>query len=140
MTSDPSPEPDPRKKRALMIGGAIVVAAIAWNSDGWLGGDDHVSVTVVGDDDASDAIRGEVRDTVRAAIRGDYSADEESADEPADSALAAKGEEEAAPETVSVAETGERRLVETESGANQRSFRIEGDDGRGVTISVDTAN
>ncbi|MEM8696895.1 MAG: hypothetical protein AAGE05_12820 [Pseudomonadota bacterium] len=145
MTSDSSPEPDPRRKRALFIGGAIALAAIAWNLDGW--NDDPVQVTVVGDEDdireARDAIRDAVREEVRAGFRGDgeeAAVKDETAEETAEGQEAAAADSEAGDtETASVeASGGERRVVETASGENQRSFRIEGDDGRGVTISIDT--
>lgn len=131
MTSEPSP--DPRRKRALMIGGAIAVAAIIWNADGIWGDDDgHVTISVDGREElreARDTIREEVREHVRASLRDDE--DEEAAADEDDGADAEDGGD-------TVATSGDGRVVETESGPNQRSFRIEGDDGRGVTISVDT--
>ncbi|MGP1284040.1 MAG: hypothetical protein ACTS1X_13790 [Parasphingopyxis sp.] len=137
MTSDRTPEPDPRRKRALYIGGAIVLAAIVWNIEDW--NDDPVEVTVMGDrediHEARDAIREAIRDEVRAGFRDDGEPAEAATDETADAGEAGTPEsEEKAGETAD----GERRIVETASGDNQRSFRIEGDDGSGVTISIDT--
>lgn len=151
MTSDRTPEPDPRRKRALYIGGAIALAAIVWNFDGWR--DDPVEVTVIGDredirearDAIREAVRDEIRDEVRGGFRGDRERDGDAAVEDeanAETAEEEAGEDaEAASEEV-IAETrdGNQRVVETASGENQRSFRIEGDDGRGVTISVDTGS
>ena len=136
MTSEHSSEPDPRKKRALIIGGVIAVAAILWNVEGWTGNDSPVIISVDGDreniHDARDAVRSVLRDEIRSSIRGDEDQADEDATE-ADNSEAAAQDETATEESG----TGERRLVETESGENQRTFRIEGDDGRGVTISVD---
>lgn len=141
MTSDRTPEPDPRRKRALYIGGAIVLAAVVWNIEDW--NDDPVEVTVMGDrediHEARDAIREAIRDEVRAGFRDDGEPAEAATDETADTT--AEAAEATAPESEEiVGETadGERRIVETASGDNQRSFRIEGDDGSGVTISIDT--
>lgn len=138
MTSEPSPEPDPRKKRALVIGGIIAVAAIGWNIEDWTDNEPPVIISVDGDaeniHDARDAVRSAIRDEIRAGIRGDDAPAEEADKTAGDDVADQAGEEESAEE---VATAGERRLVETETGPNQRSFRIEGDDGRGVTISVD---
>ncbi|RED17625.1 hypothetical protein [Parasphingopyxis lamellibrachiae] len=148
MTSEPSPEPDPRRKRALVIGGIIAVAAIGWNIEDWTDNEPPVIISVDGDGenvrDARDAVRSAIRDEIRAGIRGDDAPAEDAAAEEADKdagddvANQAGGDENTGEEVTA----GERRLVETETGPNQRSFRIEGDDGRGVTISVDadTAN
>ena len=139
MTSERSPEPDPRRKRAFLLGGALVIAAIAWNASD----DDDVHITIADDSDnmheARDAIRSSIREEIRAGFRGDEDEDateDATGDEEAD----ADTDEEASDEDDAATEAedeGERRLVETESGENQRSFRIEGDDGRGVTISLD---
>ncbi|MGP1353362.1 MAG: hypothetical protein ACTS1Z_08565 [Parasphingopyxis sp.] len=152
MTSDRTPEPDPRRKRALYIGGAIALAAVAWNFDGWR--DDPVEVTVIGDSEdireARDAIREAVRDEIRDEVRGGFRGDRDgdAAAEDADNAEIADASEEettvdaetASEEVVAETRDGNQRVVETASGENQRSFRIEGDDGRGVTISVDTGS
>jgi hypothetical protein len=135
VTSQSNPEPDPRKKRALVIGGIIVLAAIGWNADGW--GDDNdvrISVSSDGEDihEARDAIHNGIREEIRASFRGDDETSDEDTDE--DEADA----EDTDQATTGEAGAGERQVVETESDENQRSFRIEGDDGRGVTISVDT--
>ncbi len=151
MTSDSSPEPDPRRKRALYIGGAIALAAVAWNYEGF---DDHdpVEITIEDSDirDARDTIRREIREGVRAGIRGDRDRDEDDAAEGEEEAVDGEATEDAdataedeATEEASEAEvvservSGDQRIVETRSGSNQRSFRIEDDDGNGVTISVD---
>ncbi|MEO1167533.1 MAG: hypothetical protein AAFW97_02355 [Pseudomonadota bacterium] len=158
MTSEPTPEPDPRRKRALYIGGAILLAAIVWNFEGWR--DDPVQVTVVGDredirearDAIREAIREEVGDDIRAGFRGDR--DEAAAESEGDAETAEDAEEtgdeggeadtaesaSASDEIIAETRDGDQRIVETASGENQRSFRIEGDDGRGVTISVDTGS
>lgn len=142
MTSEPSPEPDPRKKRALIIAGAIAVGAILWNVEDWSDNDPPVVITVDRDEAEGDpeairsAIRDEIREEIRAGIHGDAEPDEEesAANEPSEET----DQDVAASQDVSdESGTGERRLVEMESGENQRSFRIEGSDGRGVTISVD---
>lgn len=141
MTSEPSSEPDPRRKRALVIGGIIAVAAIGWNMEDWMDNEPPVVISVDGEreniHEARDAVRSAIRDEIRAGIRGDDSPSEEAEKEASDEGADQAGDAESAEE-----EAGERRLVETETGPNQRSFRIEGDDGRGVTISVDadTAN
>ena len=159
MTSESSPEPDPRRKRALYIGGAIALAAIVWNFDGF-DDRDPVQITIEDSDirDARDTIRREIRDSVRAGVRGDRDRDrdrEDDADatdeeaaaedeatdaETSEDADAASEDSEAAveEEVISERSVGDRRIVETRSGSNQRSFRIEDDDGDGVTISVDT--
>lgn len=142
MTSERTPEPDPRKKRALVIGGIIAVAAIGWNIEEWSDNDPPVIISIDGD-------RDEARDVVRSVLREGFGNDEETGQEDADDDAGDETTDEAADEEnadqsaddEAAAEdtgTGERRLVETDSGDNQRSFRIEGDDGRGVTISVDT--
>jgi hypothetical protein len=137
VTSQSNPEPDPRKKRALVIGGIIVLAAIGWNADGW--GDDNdvrISVSSDGEDihEARDAIHNGIREEIRASFRGD----DETSDEDTDEDEADADAEDTDQATTGEAGAGERQVVETESDENQRSFRIEGDDGRGVTISVDT--
>ena len=151
VTSESSPDPDPRRKRALYIGGAIALAAVAWNYEGF---DDHdpVQITIEDSDirDARDTIQREIRDGVRAGIRGDRDRDrdrdeadaaegeEEVADgEATDAEAAEDGDATADEEVVSERTVGDRRIVETQSGSNQRSFRIEDDDGDGITISVD---
>jgi hypothetical protein len=135
VNSEHSSEPDPRKKRALIIGGVIAVGAILWNVEDWTDNDPPVHITVRGDDDGGhatrDAIREGIREEIRATIRGDDEPQTENAVE--EEAEAAEPDEAPAAETA----TSERRVVETASGENQRTFRIEGDDGRGVTISVD---
>lgn len=140
MTSESTPEPDPRRKRALVIGGIIAVAAIGWNIEGW-GDNDDVHISVSGDDRAThevrDAIRSEIREEIRSGFRGNREADEDEA-APETAEESDEESDESTDETNTDAADGERRLVETESSENQRSFRIEGDDGRGVTISVDT--
>lgn|GEM_PF-4323250 len=141
MTSERIPEPDPRKKRALVIGGIIAVAAIGWNIEEWGDNDPPVIISIDGDrDEARDVVRSALRDEIRASFRGDEESDDEEAagDEASDEADSEETDEVADVETVTEdVGVGERRLVETESDDNQRSFRIEGDDGRGVTISVD---
>ena len=160
MTSDSSPEPDPRRKRALYIGGAIALAAIVWNYDGF-DDRDPVQITIEDSDirDARDTIRREIRESVRAGVRGERDRDSEDDADAADEEEAAEGEADAATdaetsedtdaasedsdataeeEVISERSIGDRRIVETRSGSNQRSFRIEDDDGDGVTISVDT--
>lgn len=160
MTSESSPEPDPRRKRALYIGGAIALAAIVWNYDGF-DDRDPVQITIEDSDirDARDTIRREIRESVRAGVRGERDRDseddadatdeEEAAEGEADEATDAETSEEAdaaaadsdasaEEDVISERTIGDRRIVETRSGSNQRSFRIEDDDGDGVTISVDT--
>ena len=160
MTSESSPEPDPRRKRALYIGGAIALAAIVWNFDGF-DDRDPVQITIEDSDirDARDTIRREIRESVRAGVRGERDRDseddadatdeEEAAEGEADEATDAETSEEAdaaaadsdasaEEDVISERTIGDRRIVETRSGSNQRSFRIEDDDGDGVTISVDT--
>lgn len=144
MTSQPPPEPgspvpDPRKKRALFIGGAIALAAIAWNADDWVGNDGPVHITVDRDDSeeakaARDEVRNAVRETIRDEVRGAIRG-EDSDNAPSETAMddSAEGVERVGQDVAS----GEGRLVETESGENRRSFRIEGDDGQGITISID---
>lgn len=149
MTSDSSPEPDPRRKRALYIGGAIALAAIVWNYEGF-DDRDPVQITIEDSDirDARDTIRREIRDSVRAGVRGERDQDreddeatdgeEESADGDATEAGTAEDADATADEeVVSERTVGDRRIVETRSDSNQRSFRIEDDDGDGITISVD---
>ena len=160
MTSESSPEPDPRRKRALYIGGAIALAAIVWNFDGF-DDRDPVQITIEDSDirDARDTIRREIRESVRAGVRGERDRDREDDADAADEEAAAEGEADEATdaetsedtdaasedsdataeeEVISERSIGDRRIVETRSGSNQRSFRIEDDDGDGVTISVDT--
>lgn len=160
MTSNSSPEPDPRRKRALYIGGAIALAAIAWNYDGF-DDNDPVQITIEDSErrEARDLIRREIRESVRAGIRGER--DDDSEDETATEdettgdeeaageadAESTDGEDAAADEAdtadeevISERVDGDRRIVETRSGSNQRSFRIEDDDGDGVTITVDTGS
>ncbi|QLC22148.1 hypothetical protein HFP51_08135 [Parasphingopyxis sp. CP4] len=156
MTSESSPEPDPRRKRALYIGGAIALAAIVWNFDGF-DDRDPVQITIEDSDirDARDTIRREIRESVRAGVRGERDQDreddeatdgeEESADGDATEAgtagdadaTAEDADATADEEVVSERTVGDRRIVETRSDSNQRSFRIEDDDGDGITISVD---
>lgn len=141
MTSERTPEPDPRKKRALVIGGIIAVAAIGWNIEEWSGNDSPVVISIDGDranvHEARDVIRSAIRGETRDVIRGDEeSGDEETGNDEADGEATDEAVDDET--VVEDADTGERRLVETDSDDNQRSFRIEGDDGRGVTISVDT--
>ena len=153
VTSDSSPDPDPRRKRALYIGGAIALAAIVWNFDGF-DDRDPVQITIEDSDirDARDTIRREIRDSVRAGVRGDRDRDREGDDAAEGEEEAVDGEatedadattEDAAIEEASEAEvvservSGDQRIVETRSDSNQRSFRIEDDDGDGITITVD---
>ena len=159
MTSESSPEPDPRRKRALYIGGAIALAAIVWNFDGF-DDRDPVQITIEDSDirDARDTIRREIRDSVRAGVRGERDRDREDDADATDEEEAAEDEatdaetsedadavsedSDAAAEedVISERSVGDRRIVETRSGSNQRSFRIEDDDGDGVTISVDAGS
>ena len=144
MTSESSPEPDPRRKRALYIGGAIALAAIVWNYDGF-DDRDPVQITIEDSDirDARDTIRREIRESVRAGVRGERDRDseddadatdeEEAAEGEADEATDAETSEEADAasedseasadeDVISERTVGDRRIVETRSGSNQRKF------------------
>lgn len=112
MPSDEENDLQTRRRRALLVAGAIGVAAIAWNAnDWWGGGDDHVRIEV-NDDDIAERIREEVRESVRES--GDQ------AREAREAARAARDDE-------------ELPRISEEDGV----LRIEGPDGRTVTISTD---
>lgn len=60
-------EEDPRRKRAFILGGVVLVAALAWNWDGWFGdGEGHGITVEVGDtEEAADIVERELSEIGR---------------------------------------------------------------------------
>ncbi len=123
--------PDPRRKNALVLGGILAVAIVAWNFDDWTGGgddDDGIGLTIVSDRDEIREFRDEIREEFRDNLREELGApdSEDGAEETAEGDATeqddqAAGEEQAAQDAADESEV----------------FRIEDENGRGVSIRVD---
>ncbi|MFN2258739.1 MAG: hypothetical protein ABR601_02740, partial [Parasphingopyxis sp.] len=112
MASNDDSDLQTRRKRALLVAGAIGVAAIAWNADDWWS-DDVVHVETGDREEAREAIE-EAREEIREAVRD------------------ARGEARAATAaTDSEAPSDELPRITEEGGV----LRVETPDGRTVTIS-----
>lgn len=109
---DPILEPDPRRKRAFILGGALLGAIVLWQGPWWGDDDDHVVITTE-ESESGQEIRARVREEIREGLR-EAGIEEEVTDETVNEAVAAGNEAE----------------------PDDRTIRIEGDDGSGVTISV----
>ncbi|MCA1748078.1 MAG: hypothetical protein LC634_00560 [Sphingomonadales bacterium] len=112
MASNDDSDLQTRRKRALLVAGAIGIAAIAWNADDWWS-DDIVHVETGDREEAREAIE-EAREEIREAVRD------------------ARGEARAATAaTDSEAPSDELPRITEEGGV----LRVETPDGRTVTIS-----
>ena len=117
MSDNREPEPDPRPRRALLLGGALLAAIVVWNWDWWDGGhDEPVVISFDGGDEDAEAIREGVRQQVREAVGEARSDAREAIEEAREESRAAREEAEQA---------GDRGAV-----------RVERQEGGGVTISV----
>lgn len=63
-------QPDPRSRRALLLGGALLALIAAWNID-WWDGDEHEGMRIEAgqSEDIGDTIRREVRENIAEARR-----------------------------------------------------------------------
>ncbi|MBC7987119.1 MAG: hypothetical protein H7X93_10715 [Sphingomonadaceae bacterium] len=112
------PEPDPRRKRAFILGGALLGAIVLWQGPWWGDDDDHAVITT-DDAESGEEIRARVRDEIREELREAGIDADEAIDEAVDEA----------------AETANEAVVDA------RGVRIERDeDGGGVTINVNPAD
>lgn len=122
--AEDDPHLQTRRKRALLVAGAIGVAAIAWNADDWWGwGDNDVRIEVSDREEAREVAR-QVRDEVRESVR-EARDEARSARASARASAGADGETDAARDELP-------RITE-EGGV----LRVESPDGRSVTISID---
>lgn len=112
----PNDQPDPRRKRAFLLGGALLAGIVVWNGPWWDDDDDRVVITTDAEsgEEIRARVREEIREGIREATRGERATIEDATD----------------PSGEASAETPEDDPV----------LRIEGEDGRGVTISVDPAD
>ncbi|MBC2778741.1 hypothetical protein [Parasphingopyxis marina] len=120
MSSDPLPNEDPRRKRALILGGALLGAIVLYNAD-WWSSDSPVVITMDNED------RAEARDEIRAAVHDARASIRESIAD-------ARGDTDADGETVS---RDDEETVE-DTPVDMPGIRVENTGNDGVRITVGT--